>query len=97
MRRSTLACDGQAIRQNFGAWRWYLYARASGEARLLPIACPPGPSRSATRRCGSVPLFLTGRHGQGATGARSILAATLVLALVWAIVTLVAVAAATAD
>lgn len=42
-------------------------------------------------------MFLTGRHGQGATGARSILAATLVLALVWAIVTLVAVAAATAD
>lgn len=37
------------------------------------------------------------RSGHGATGAWLILAATLVLALVWAIITLVAVAAATAD
>ncbi|MCA1683412.1 MAG: hypothetical protein LC685_05450 [Actinobacteria bacterium] len=34
--------EGQSIRHDFGSWRWYLYDRVSGEARLLAQRGPAG-------------------------------------------------------
>ncbi len=59
--------EAQSIRSDFGAWRWYLYDRERGEARLLALRLPAGSyalgnptARPLTSATGKPILLLSG-------------------------------------